>query len=72
MTGANRSTAELKRPGFFGTAFAVASGLYLTAAHVITEADAQGSPTLGIGLDSKTPLKALASVDTQIRPLIDT
>jgi hypothetical protein len=41
------SAGEMARPDFFGTAFAVAQGVFMTAAHVVEEAVAAGE--LGIG-----------------------
>ena len=54
------STASLASPEFFGTAFAIAPGVYLTAAHVIRNADAAGSPVLIIPVGAG---EALSSVD---------
>ena len=41
-----RDRAELGEPRFYGTAFAIAPGLFLTAAHVIQNAEAAGVPAL--------------------------
>jgi hypothetical protein len=41
------NAGELERPDFFGTAFAVGPGVYMTAAHVAQAAAARGQLSLG-------------------------
>lgn len=50
----------IQRPDFFGTAFAIGPGLFLTAEHVIAGAAAAGLPTLAYGNGPGHPLQALA------------
>ncbi len=53
-------TTELTRADFFGTAFAVADGLFFTAAHVVNAAAAHGALSLGGPTD--TPMMGGAPV----------
>lgn len=53
-------TPELSRRDFFGTAFSIGPGLFLTAEHVIAGALSAGLPTLAYGAGPGQPLRALS------------
>src|SRR5688572_5989912 len=59
--------SELARPDFFGTAFAVGAGVFMTADHVVRAASAHGQVTLGGPID-QAMMGGAAVVDVESWP----
>jgi hypothetical protein len=60
---------QAARPDFFGTAFAVAPGLFITAGHVVNEARAVGALALaGPTGDGHEPVGAARVLDFELFP----
>lgn len=56
-----QQSGQIARPDFFGTAFAVAPGIFMTAAHVVNSAAANGQLALA-GPVSGQPMMGAARV----------
>jgi hypothetical protein len=59
---------ELARPDFFGTAFAVAPGVFMTAAHVLAAAVEHGNPTIAGPMPDGLPLGGARVYDYELFP----